>query len=166
VTTVSIHEAAKFLHDFHYVDPCWQGTAFVPFWGETLEINLDPVEDGRFTPRQMTILRAIVGSRRRLRRKFERRLFEHYQREVYGCIDFRDDEGNDLSDQYAPRLDKAGQIWKLIQGPEVMIDWCCKSENEDAIEFELDFTCTWDDEHGLGVRYRNWEIEYIGGWGG
>ena len=57
-----------------------------------------------------------------------------------------------------------GQIWRLIQGPEVNIRRCFRTES--AVEFDLGFTCSWNDEHGLGVRYRDWEIEYIGGWGG
>jgi hypothetical protein len=162
--TVGIDEVVKLLPDLHFVGPCWSGHAFVPFWGETLEVNLDLMAEGQFSPWQVEVLKAILRYPHDLRGEFEQRLFAYYQKDVYDCIEFLDEDGTDVSDECAPRMDEPGQIWTLIEGPEVYIHCCFRSEP--AIAFELAFTCTWDDEHGLGVRYRDWQIEYIGGWGG
>ncbi len=166
MTTVPIEQAAGLLKGLHYVGPCWAGTAFVPFWGDTLEVNLDPAGEGRVTPRQLRILRAVLSYPRDLKGEFQRRLFEHYRQHVYGRIEFLDEDDGDVTDQCAPRLEEAGQVWGLIEGPGVFIRPCCRAEDEAAVTFELDFTCSWDEEHGLGVRYRDWEVVRVGGWGG
>jgi hypothetical protein len=167
VTTIDAGAAAELVPGLQYGRPFWTGRAHIPFWGEALPVTLKAVEGDRLVPRQVRILREMLAYPHDLRPAFDRRLFDYYQQHVYGCIDFGpDDDGTDLADTLAPRLDTPGDIWKLINGPELWIRWCCKDEHEAAVEFELDFTCTWDDEHGLGVRYRDWEIVYIGGYGG
>lgn len=167
MTTVDASAAAELLPGLRYERPFWTGTTLIRFWGQPLNITLQTVEHDRLVPRQVRILREVLAYPHDLRPAFERTLFDYYQQHVYGCIDCGlDEDGTDPTDHLIPHLDSPREIWKLIQGPELWLHWCCKDEYEEAVEFELDFTCTWDDEHGLGVRYRDWQIAYIGGYGG
>ena len=76
-------EAATLLRDFQFVDPTWEGTAFVPFWGQELDVSVDP-DDGAITLRQLAVLRAILAYPRDLRPEFEQALFAYYLADVAG----------------------------------------------------------------------------------
>jgi hypothetical protein len=72
-------EARALLRDFEFVDPTWEGIAFVPFWGRELQVSIYPDEEG-ITPRQLAILRTILSYPRDLRPE----LFAYYQADVDG----------------------------------------------------------------------------------
>jgi hypothetical protein len=59
-------------------------------------------------------------------------------------------------------LSRPSEVWSLIDDPEVYIHWHFRTPS--AVEFELSFNCEWDPEHGLGVRYRDWQPVHFGGW--
>lgn len=139
--TPGVADAATLLRDFHFVDPTWGGSAFVPFWGRELDFSIYPDEEG-ITPRQLAILRAVLSYPQDLRPDFERALFAYYQADL--------------------DLTEPGQVWTLIDEPVVCIPWIFRTET--AIEFELSFNCEWDPEHGLGVLYRDWQPVKFGGW--
>jgi len=86
-------------------------------------------------------------------------VFELYQSVVFGSIDFGDPK---IEEQCAPRLAESRQIWKLIRDAEISISDRCKDDNEEVVEFRMTFACSWDDEHGLGVKFRDWKIVGFG----
>jgi hypothetical protein len=44
--TRGVAEAASLLRDFEFVDPSWQGTGLVPFWGCELPVSIYPDDEG------------------------------------------------------------------------------------------------------------------------
>jgi hypothetical protein len=154
------NEAASLLRGFEFVDPTWEGTAFVPFWGAELQVSIKPDDEG-ITPRQLAVLRAVLGYARDLRPEFERALLAYYQADVEGASCCYDDDGEPIPGSGPPQLSEPSQVWELIDEP-VDIPWIFRTES--AIEFELSFNCQWDPEHGLGVLYRDWEPVEFGGW--
>ena len=154
-------EAATLLRDFQFVDPTWEGTAFVPFWGQELDVSVDP-DDGAITLRQLAVLRAILAYPRDLRPEFEQALFAYYLADVAGTYCSYDEHAQPIPGSGPPKLTEPSQVWGLIDQPVVCIPWIFRTPS--AIEFELSFNCEWDREHGLGVRYRNWRPVKFGGW--
>ena len=94
--TPGVAEAAALLRDVHFVDPTWDGTAFVPFWGRDLDVSIDPDEEG-ITPRQLAILRAVLSYPRDLRPEFERTLFAYYRADMDGTYCSDDARARDRS---------------------------------------------------------------------
>ena len=156
-----VSEARTLVSDLQFVDPTWDGTAFVPFWGRELDVSIDPDEEG-ITPRQIEILRAILSHTHDLRPGFEQALFDYYQAEIDGLYCEYGPDANPIPGTGPPKLKKPSQVWKLIDDPVVCIPHYFRTET--AIEFELSFNCEWDREHGLGVLYRDWRPVEFGGW--
>jgi hypothetical protein len=159
--TPGVAEAAALLRDFQFVDPTWDGTAFVPFWGRELDVSIDP-DEGRIMPRQLAVLRAVLSYPRDLRPEFERALFAYYQADIDGTYFAYDDRGRPIPGSGPPKLTDSGQVWALIDYPVVCIPWIFRTDS--TVEFELSFNCEWDCEHGLGVLYRDWQPVEFGGW--
>jgi hypothetical protein len=149
----------RLLNDFKHHGGFWSGTALVPCLKSELPIWLLTYEPEP-TPRQLSILRAILAYPKDLRADLQEQLFKYYQTQVYGSADHFDDDDNDVTEERAPRLKKSHEIWRLVEDPEICIaDY---GELERGIEFKIRFACTWDDEHGLGVKYKDWAIVKFG----
>jgi hypothetical protein len=146
------------LRDYHF-DSFWTGTAYVPFWGKDLPIWFHTYAK-QPSPRQLRILGAILDYQLDLRASLERSVFDYYQAEVFGCIDFGCAA---VEEECAPHLTEASQIWKLIPGADIWISYWHKDGYEHAIEFKMTFACSWDEEHGFGVKFRDWKIVGFGG---
>jgi hypothetical protein len=159
--TSGVDEATALLCDFQFVDPTWEGTAFVRFWEHELDISIDP-HDGAITPRQLGVLRAILGYPRDLRPEFEQALFAYYQADVDGTYCSYDEDAKPIPGSGPPKLSESSQVWRLIDEPVVCIPWIFRTPS--AIEFELSFNCEWDREHGLGVLYCDWRPVEFGSW--
>ena len=159
--TPGADEARALLHSFEFVDPTWEGIAFVPFWGRELQVSIDPDEEG-ITPRQLSILRAILSYPRDLRPEFEQELFAYYQADVDGTYCSYDEHAQPIPGSGPPKLSEPSEVWGLIDEPVVCIPSYFRTPS--AIEFELSFNCEWDREHGLGVLYRDWQPVEFGGW--
>ncbi len=161
MSSSGIDEAASLLRDFRFVEPTWEGMAFVPFWGQELDISIDP-EDGAITPRQIAVLRAILSYARDLRPEFEQALFAYYKADVEGTYCSYDERARPIPGTGPPELSEPTQVWRLIDEPVVCIPWIFRTPS--AIEFELSFNCAWDREHGLGILYRDWQPVEFGSW--
>jgi hypothetical protein len=156
-----IEFAHSLLDQWAFIDPCWHGYAFIPFWGSVLEVGLRP-EDEDLSARQISTLRAVLGYPRDLRPTFERALFEYYQSDVDGSYCEYDENGNPVPGSGPPKLNRPADVWPLIDEPVIYIHGFFRTPS--SIEFELSLNCLWDPEHGLGVLYRDWEPVEFGGW--
>ena len=83
MAATGIAEAKTLLRDLRYIDPMWCGTAFLPCWRSELDIHIDP-DEGGITPRQLSVLRALLSYPQDIRAEFERALFDYYQTDVDG----------------------------------------------------------------------------------
>lgn len=113
--TSEIDEAAALLRDFQFVDPTWEGTAFVRCWGHELDVSLDP-DDGAITPRQLAILRAILDYSRDLRPEFEQALFAYYQADVDGTYCSYDEHAQPIPGSGPPKLSEPRVVVQLRVG--------------------------------------------------
>ncbi len=157
-----ILDPSKVLDDFRFVDPTWSGNGYLRFWDETTVIDLVPQDDGTFRSHQLLTLEKLLSFEHDLRPEFERQMFEFYTEDVFECSQYLDADGNDITELHAPRIRNGSEIWPLIELGSVRIDLF--DGNDDLVGFQMLFNCKWDEEHGLGVHYRDWEIHDIGGW--
>lgn len=161
MNTSTVTEVRQLIPDLELNDLGWSGSAVVPFWGSKLNLNLYSYE-GEIEPRQVEIVRAILAYTTDLRPEFERALFAYYQADVDGTYCAYGPDGEKIPGSGPPKLTAPSQVWPLIDGPEIYIKSFFRTPA--AVEFELSFNCEWDPEHGLGVRYQDWQPVEFGGW--
>ena len=130
--TPGVSEAAGLLRDFHFVDPTWEGAAFVPLWGSELDVSIHPDEEG-ITSRQLAVLRAVLGHAKDLRPEFEQALFAYYQADVEGSYCSYDEHSQPIPGSGPPKLNEPSQVWGLIDEPVVCIPRYFRTAS--AIEF-------------------------------
>jgi len=110
-------------------------------------------------------MRAVLDYPHDLRELVETSVFDFYKKQVHGTIGFfgSPEEVQKAVEQCVPELTESSQVWKLIRGAEIWISEFYKAEDDGVVEFKMTFTCSWDDEHGLGLKFRDWKIVDFGG---
>jgi len=162
MVTPGVTMAASLLRDFRFVDPTWEGSAFLRFWESELDVSISPYENDGITPRQLDVLRAVLAYPWSIRTEFERALFAYYNDEIDGSYCSCTPDGKVIPGSGPPKITEPSQLRKLIDEPKV----CIRTyfETNSAVELELRFNCEWDPEHGLGVLYRYWQAVDFGQW--
>ncbi|WP_226002508.1 DUF6985 domain-containing protein [Paenibacillus sp. BJ-4] len=61
-------------------------------------------------------------------------------------------------DEYAPYVERAEQLLERLQPVSILI-----SDASEEDELYLNFSCSWDREHGLGVHIKQMKVEHIQG---
>jgi len=139
---------SRFNRSFVY-DPAlelWKGRRRVRWWGlRRLEVWVLAGAEGP-SQRQLDCLDAITAYRGNLIREFEARVYAYYTDNYEGF------EG-------VPKLTSSSRVWESLGLATLVV----LPSTQDAVEFLLIMECTWDREHGLGVRWKNWSIVDIGG---
>jgi hypothetical protein len=82
-----------------------------------------------------------------------------------GYADYKDGwemEGADEAtiEEYLPKEMDREKLLTLITPADICI---FPEESCDDGSFGFTLDCTWDDEHGLGINFRNWKITDVGG---
>ena len=149
MNTPGVAEAATLLRDLEFVDPSWEGRAFVPSWDRELQVSIRPGDEG-ITPRQLTVLRAVLGYLQQLRSEFEWALFAYYRADVEGSYCSYDEHGRPIPGSGPPSLSEPSQVWGLIDEPAVCIPSYFRTPS--AVEFELSFNCMWDEQLGYCIE--------------
>lgn len=163
------NDIRQFVDSFHRDLSWWNKPLQFAFWGgEQLEvfIPLDPRLDRRSaapTERQLHILKTMLNRQEDLRPYFELELFKRYQSKIYGTICYALNGQMYGQDEITPPIKEPREIWSLISEPSVWIDWYVSDEWKDATTFKLAFECRWDNEHGMGIQFRDWKIVQYGG---
>lgn len=83
-------------------------------------------------------------------------LHSYYNKYVFGMFNVVDADGNDLTHHYAPKVTEAAKLWEMLWPPfELQIS----EDLDDAPwQFEIHCECQWDMEHGVDIRFKNWEV--------
>ena len=86
----------------------------------------------------------------------ERVIFDYYLDVVE---EYREKLGPEFADKMAPNIDKIDQLIPLIKATEIIIQQSFSSEDRIV---GLLFTCSWEPELGLAVKFVNELIEEVG----
>lgn len=89
-------------------------------------------------------------------RKTEIEVYKYYQSV---CEEYRDAIGDDDAlDEIAPIINSKEEINDLVSKIKIYIT----DSYDDTRNVGIGMECTWEDEHGLGVRFENEEVVAVG----
>ena len=135
------------------------GSLEVGLFGDAVEIEVSLQREGGSlapTVAQTATLERYVADYHRVHDEVLGRIFEHYRDIVHECRRWLKQEGND-PDELAPLIDDPGGFEGLLKYRSLHLP-----AGEPPGTFGMAFLATWDEEHGLGVRLREWVVEEIG----
>jgi hypothetical protein len=78
-------------------------------------------------------------------------MFESYRDELQAI--YADAIGPEWADELAPKVDDVGAFERLLSGPSIHLD-----DRGLSVSYE----CTWDVEHGIGVRLEKDQVVAVG----
>ncbi len=138
-----------------------KGEIFVPFWGSMLPVTLNlDLDTNQADAGGVEMLRAIVAYDGDFRTPFINAAFEYYTNRIHGSFVQYDCAGNNITHLVAPHITEPDQIWPMLKEPSLVIH---SYKPKGTVEFSIRFKCQWDEEHGFGARYVDWELIRIGG---
>src|SRR5262245_8637586 len=137
----------------------WEAERHVPCWGDTLPVQIAAPAGGP-SPRQVAVVRAALTFPGDLRAAAEPALFEYYKREVEGTTGYVEG-GVDVTAQRAPQLQNPSEVWGLLHDFRIYIPSLREGRSE--IILELHAECSWDEDHGLCVLFRDWQAALVAG---
>lgn len=139
----------------------WRGEAYVPCWDDTLTINIivDEDEDEVATVAQLAMLQFLLAHREDMRPAFLQKALRYYRAQVYRQFVAYGEDEDDISEQLAPRVTAAEQMWPLLEKPTLKLP--AQARRKKPL-FALLFECRWDREHGFAARVENGKIARVG----
>jgi hypothetical protein len=84
-----------------------------------------------------------------------------YYKDVYPSYreSFQGDGDNDEFDAIMPKATSVDDLRELITFTRVLVQ---PDDGDEPVALGLNFHCSWEEEHGLGVRWRNGKVEEVG----
>lgn len=139
-------------------DLYWTGEQKIKFFGKekTIILSIDGSEEGEFQQAQKDAYRNFVNNMDEIIEKVEDALFDYYQ-EIY--MDYRESFDSEEVDKLVPVIKEKEELAKLMTPTQLII----KRVRKNGIRrVGLLFDCTWEVEHGVGVKIENEEITEVG----
>lgn len=137
-------------------DGIWEAREPVEFLGRPVLLSIDADEKSGPTEYQRQRFREFTQRGDSLKPALEAAIFQYYQDENETYRSFLSEE--EIGD-YLPSLTAPEQIWDLTAPVAINIP---QQSPEDLADLDYDLTIewstSWDVEHGLKTGYRNWEI--------
>lgn len=139
-------------------DLYWSGEQKVRIFGQEKNIilSIDGSETGEFQDAQEDAYRNFVNNMDRLMNDIEEAIFDYYQ-EVY--MDYRDMLGEEDADKLVPIVEDKEKMASLVTPTELVIR---RVRKNGVRRVGLLFDCTWEVEHGLGVKIEDEKITEVG----
>ena len=144
-----------FAHDIQ-----WEKEEPISLFGHDVIVSFG--HDGQAGPddRQRAIYQQFQAKQEQLKPILQEAMFDYYQRV---CEEYREAIGEEEeADEYAPILTGSDEIWRLVEASSIFIP---RQDAETVDNLEYDFSIswhsTWDDEHGLQVGFRNWQVSVV-----
>jgi hypothetical protein len=129
----------------------WAAEWPVLCWGETLPVQIDAPASGP-APRQVETLNAILKHKEDLRGPVGAALLSHYLQE-WGNVTPSLGTG--------PELQSPEEVWTAMSAVALFIPAFRSATGGVVFEFHLD--TIWDEDHGLCVLVRDWQIVRVTG---
>ena len=139
-------------------DSRWVGRYSYELFGKVVNVKLVvPCDEGdEIEPAQREAFSAFNAMRDELTKQAEAAIFTYYQSEV---DEWRDQVGEESADSLAPLISQPAELASLIEATDIIIQRTYDSEDRVV---GLLFSCSWDPELGLAVKFLNEEIEEVG----
>lgn len=139
-------------------DYYWSGQQTIKIFGKehNVILSIDGNEVGEFQDAQKEAYTNLVHDMESIMAKAEAALFDYYQ-EVY--MEYREMVGDDEADKIAPSIEKMDELSDLVEPTQLIIR---RVRKNGVRRVGLLFECTWEEEHGLGVKIENEEVVEVG----
>ena len=122
----------------------------------TIQIVIEAEEDAKFESSQEIAYRFFYANVDVLLDKSEDAVYEYYQKV---CLDYRDRLSDDIKDRIAPIIKSKQEVIALVKPKQILFPMVF---DEDIREFGIIFDCTWEEEHGLAVKFQDEEVVEVG----
>jgi hypothetical protein len=137
----------------------WEGKTFSRLFGREIVVYVDAGDAGP-DEAQRAVFTRFRDKETDLRDALQQAVFAYYG-EVYPT--YREDLGHFVTVrerlEMLPRPSTAVRIWKLLEPTGLCIPNPAHDPQHER--FSLQFETTWDQEHGLEVWFRDWDIEQV-----
>lgn len=140
-------------------DDSWIGSMKLPFFSEEIlaEVVIECYEDEEITNLQKDAFKLLLSLKDQLMSSSEQAIYEHYTKV---CPDYRNKFGSKFEDKWAPIINQPDQLKENIQLKTVFFPQSSKT-NTSTI-FGLLFSCTWEPELGLAVKFIDGAVVEVG----
>jgi predicted DNA-binding WGR domain protein len=128
----------------------WDGEADLALFNGRVPIRIEAGSSGP-SERQQQVYKNFRNRQVGLRDAVREALYTYYQ----GVCAARREALGRLADMKAPTLHSDEQIWPLVESRGVVVP-----EQRRGDVLDLEWTCTWDDEAGLSLRFRDWTVQH------
>lgn len=141
-----------------FFESYWSGTIKTNFFGKELLLilSIDGNEEGIFQDAQTDAFTNLVSNMDNIMKDVEQGIFNYYQ-EVF--MDYRNMLGKELADKLAPFIHNKEEIHKLVVPTQFVIR---RVRNNGIRRIGLLCNCSWEVDHGIGVRIENEEVVEVG----
>lgn len=138
----------------------WTKELKIFFFGEERNVILNIFGDksgvGKFPECEISAYKNFFEDLDKFLRKTEIEVYKYYQSV---CEEYRDAIGDDDAlDEIAPIINSKEEINDLVSKINIYIT----DSYDDTRNVGIGMECTWEDEHGLGVRFENEEVVAVG----
>ena len=123
---------------------------------KTIILSIDGSEEGEFQEAQKDAYKNFIHNMNDIIRKVEDALFDSYQ-EVY--IDYREMFNSEEVDKLVPIIKDKRELANLMSPTQLIIR---RVRKNGIRRVGLLFDCTWEIEHGVGVKIENEEVTEVG----
>lgn len=122
---------------------------------KTVILSIYGEEDGLFLKSQEDAYTNFILNMDTIMKDAEVKIFEYYQ-EI--CMEYREMVGVEDADKIAPIIHDKAEMKDLVTLEEIVIN---RAIVKNIREVGLLFECTWEEEHGMGVKIENEQITEV-----
>ena len=123
---------------------------------QKLDLIIEGEEDAEFEEEQLEAYKKFMKEKEKLVRSCEEEVYNYYQKVN---VDYRERLGEQFKDKLAPVINTQDEINKLVYPKQILFPMVF---GDMIREFGLLCECTWEEEHGLAVKYQNEEVVEVG----
>ncbi|WP_413365214.1 DUF6985 domain-containing protein [Lysinibacillus sp. 3P01SB] len=139
-------------------DLYWRGEQKIKFFGQekTIVLSIDGNEEGEFHEIQKDAYKKFFHNMNDIMKKVEDALFDYYQK-VF--MDYRAIFDKKEVDRLVPIINDKRELAKLVSPTQLIIR---RVRKNGLRRVGMLFDCTWEAEHGVGVKVEDEEIIEVG----
>ena len=141
-----------------YYNNGWYKEIKLSLFGKLQKMGLiiEGDEDAQFENSQIEAYKEFMKNKDILLKKCEEESYEYYQNV---CLDYRDRLGNEFKDKLAPIVSNQDRLNNLVDPKQILFPMTFGS---DIREFGILCECTWEEEHGLAIKYQDEKVVEVG----
>jgi hypothetical protein len=129
----------------------YQGAVNLEAFGGSVGVLLETTSTVGVTDVHRDVFTDFAAHQVERKRQILEAMFESYRDELQAV--YADAIGPEWADQLAPKVDDVTAFEQLLSGPSIHLD-----DRGLSVSYE----CTWDVEHGIGMRLEGAEIGAVG----